>query len=482
MQTDPEMSSLHNSFKETVHWLWRWIIYAIILITGFYTFENLRGTYAIHLYQNRCEKAGEWLVRPTQKKDTWLTHLLESNKLTVVDTYDPRDLFSSTGRTVRYGYQACRKTPFKELFYFDGISDKASEAESYLKISSQKTAYLHKITPLIAKADCLGGNIDYIQTFDYLTLVRRTNYALYFRAAAKIQNHSGQEAISDIATMIKLCNILIADDYLINSLIAATFFGQINNLVWEGISLRVWTPEQLNLITDLLDRLPHTADVPVSTFYSERAFAWENRYKLFTLSGRIEANSDIQDSLLDLRSVLPSPHNWRDALSDYTSNLLVIIIPNGWYKLAWIRSQENVRGILAPSTTRLDTGIPFICWNFMGDAIGGNLPDKFTEAAAHIRLAKVAIAMEQYKNSRESYPNSLAELKMPTDVTEDPFSGADLKFIPAGTRSAGPVIYSIGQNRKDDRGFPYRDRRKGDIVWQYEFPGGFTFEDYKTGP
>jgi hypothetical protein len=82
-----------------------------------------------------------------------------------------------------------------------------------------------------------------------------------------------------------------------------------------------------------------------------------------------------------------------------------------------------------------------------------SLPGKEAEAAARIRVAQTALAVERYRLEHgNALPGSLSELTpaLLNAVPADPFDGQPLRYrmLPG----KGYVIYSIGKNRRDDRG------------------------------
>ena len=82
-----------------------------------------------------------------------------------------------------------------------------------------------------------------------------------------------------------------------------------------------------------------------------------------------------------------------------------------------------------------------------------NVYIKAAEAAARIRVAQSALAVERFRlKHANALPGSLSELS-PTFLEAglaDPFDGQPLRYQKLPTR--GYVIYSIGKDRKDDQG------------------------------
>lgn len=80
---------------------------------------------------------------------------------------------------------------------------------------------------------------------------------------------------------------------------------------------------------------------------------------------------------------------------------------------------------------------------------------------AHLRTARVALAIQRYRLATGSLPDTLADL-VPTyldAVPEDPFDGRTLRYEKLET---GFVVYSVGEDRSDDGGKerPPRNKRK----------------------
>lgn len=87
------------------------------------------------------------------------------------------------------------------------------------------------------------------------------------------------------------------------------------------------------------------------------------------------------------------------------------------------------------------------------------------ERDARLMTAELAIAVHMYKSKNGDFPASLYELapdfieKLP----QDPFTGKSFVYR---HKEDGFIIYSLGQNLKDDNG-ECKSPRKSDIVWKY---------------
>jgi hypothetical protein len=80
------------------------------------------------------------------------------------------------------------------------------------------------------------------------------------------------------------------------------------------------------------------------------------------------------------------------------------------------------------------------------------------ECVAHLRLALMALALEQYRAAHQQYPGSLSEL---ATAHPDPFDGRPMRYRKNGF---GYLIYSIGPDLHDNSG-ARRNGKTGDLVF-----------------
>lgn len=99
------------------------------------------------------------------------------------------------------------------------------------------------------------------------------------------------------------------------------------------------------------------------------------------------------------------------------------------------------------------------------------------DMVAKVHLTRAGLALLQYKETHGTFPESLDALGLEDLV--DPFAEAPVHF---STEGAGFIVYSIGEDQKDNGGTPYRPRETADprykvpeydLIWR--FPRG-------TGP
>ena len=90
---------------------------------------------------------------------------------------------------------------------------------------------------------------------------------------------------------------------------------------------------------------------------------------------------------------------------------------------------------------------------------------------AHLRTARVALAIQRYRLSTGNLPDTLADI-MPTylkTIPKDPFDGRTLRYEKLET---GFVVYSVGEDRRDDGGkerLPTGKTKKAPSSWDITF-------------
>jgi hypothetical protein len=95
-----------------------------------------------------------------------------------------------------------------------------------------------------------------------------------------------------------------------------------------------------------------------------------------------------------------------------------------------------------------------------------------TQQMAWIEVAKTALALERYGLAHASLPETLSQLVPDylAVVPEDPFDGAPLRYK---RTDQGFVVYSVGEDGKDDGGKVEPQKRQGetyDLVFSVERP------------
>lgn len=161
------------------------------------------------------------------------------------------------------------------------------------------------------------------------------------------------------------------------------------------------------------------------------------------------------------------------------SDLVYCVTPSGWYALWCVNDKEMLRAAFFPKTVSDPLPFYFQIWGREQNPYT-SLVERRKRALVTRLLVGIAAANGRYFLRNEEYAMQLKDLvpEFIDEVPLDPFIGSELIYLPAGTRSERPAIYSVGANRIDDGGFAQRNKEYGDIVWQYEFSSNFTMDHY----
>ncbi len=88
---------------------------------------------------------------------------------------------------------------------------------------------------------------------------------------------------------------------------------------------------------------------------------------------------------------------------------------------------------------------------------------------AEMQLAAVAIAAQRFRQKHGKLPENLKQLvpEFLGEVPADPFDGRSLRYVVRGEEA---VLYSVGPNRRDDRGKTAEDPNEGDMIFTLRPP------------
>jgi hypothetical protein len=116
-------------------------------------------------------------------------------------------------------------------------------------------------------------------------------------------------------------------------------------------------------------------------------------------------------------------------------------------------------------------------WNALSALLGfsgGYERHDFSEFAAALRMTRAGLALLQYKEAHGAFPKTLDALGL--EGLTDPFTDEPLHYRPEGQ---GFVVYSVGQDRKDNDGTAQPEKRSSDPrakalaydeVWRFPNP------------
>lgn len=309
----------------------------------------------------------------------------------------------------------------------------------------------------------------------HLAVLRNVAQLNQIRALAELSLNQPDKALEDLKFSLRLADSIRDEPFVISQLVRIAIVHHSLQIVWEGCAGRHWSVAQLESIQDSLSRLSFLVSVDRS-LAAERIASFitidqlrngPNRAELWKALGSGDAPliSLFPSGWLDLESV--NANQWFDemlAALDAAGNRINPELSD--------RAQQH----FDRSTSSGSSGI--FRHELMSRALLPGIADllrKVSHAQDSVELARVACALERFRQVDGHYPASLNELVprylagLPTDVlTGEPFRYR---------RSTDDhiVLYSVGWNEKDDggvipptkKGSLRNELREGDWVWEY---------------
>ncbi|MFC1525068.1 hypothetical protein ACFL5I_01635 [Planctomycetota bacterium] len=127
---------------------------------------------------------------------------------------------------------------------------------------------------------------------------------------------------------------------------------------------------------------------------------------------------------------------------------------------------ESIKNeIPAPSLSHLDVNWFCPSRSSLPVLVHGSSLDKQACYEAWVGAGRLALSLRIYNLQKGLYPDSLSALvpDIIPELSKDPFTGKDYIYKKEGD---GFIVYSLGENLKDDGGVVEEDKDKGDIVWR----------------
>jgi tetratricopeptide (TPR) repeat protein len=314
----------------------------------------------------------------------------------------------------------------------------------------------------------------------HLAVLRNAAQLNQMRALAELRLNQPDKALEDLKFSLRLADSMRDEPFVISQLVGISIVHHTLQIVWEGCLGRRWSAEQLESIEESLSRLNFLAAV-------DRSLAAERIASFITID--------------QLRNGPNRAELW--AALGIGDAPLISLFPNGWLDLEFVNvnrwldemgaaldapgkrihsqlsdnAQKHFEKSSAPGPSAL------FRHELMSRALVPGITDVLTKVAHaqnSVAIARIACALERYRQADGHYPPTLNELVprylavMPIDVlTGEPFHYR---------RSANDhfVLYSVGWNGKDDggaiptakKGTSRNDLREGDWVWEYPVSKG----------
>lgn len=324
--------------------------------------------------------------------------------------------------------------------------------------------------------------VDYLGTEPYaillphLSKIRGVADVVRLRVSAELAAGESQAALDDELLLLRLAESLKDEPIVISQLVRLAILQTAIQPLWEGLNARRWSGEQIRRLQERMDEIDVIADLP-------RCLSVERAASLATID---LARQRGVGTYLD---VVSDPGTTFDVPTFY--NILGHIVPRGWFYLEQVtcgrifdsqvqisrrRPFDPVAAEESAASTTKDLfenhGLASVLHHTVAARLlvpaVSKLSAKFAIGDITARQAATACALERYRETHGEYPRQLQSLlsghlkALPLDL----FTGKPMSFRTDGKSF---LLYSIGQNRRDDGGTPGRvpfDPDHGDWVWR----------------
>jgi hypothetical protein len=279
---------------------------------------------------------------------------------------------------------------------------------------------------------------DLYQLGDTLSL----NNLIVLRTDALLASGRSDEALTVWRIAERLSSMLAHEPTLLPGMLRVTLIAQALPPVWRGMAQGRWLESELAEIEFRL-RGTDLKEAYVKGVQSERA----------------AFNTTLEQSLASPRVMWPTLFGG-PALSHWLR-----VLPRGWLRQNQLRVNQwfdQVARADSSTPAYVQQRTPF---TYLLDLVAYNSGEMAAFPLAtqtELQLCRIAIALERFRLRTGAYPTRLEELtllelkELPIDGYEEPF-----RYVYAGEER---LLYSTGENRKDDAGEEGEDRK--DITWR----------------
>lgn len=314
----------------------------------------------------------------------------------------------------------------------------------------------------------------------HLARMKACGQYLSFHANAALKAGDPATALEDLKLVFRLMETIRGEPSLISQLVRMAMLQIAVQPVWEGLADRQWTEANLSVMEAGLGKLDFLADYQ-SAMRGERACGlWAVDYIRKVGAYGLEELGVSQGGG-------PGPSGWDKNLARAVFRL----IPSGWFdqnKLSLCRNHETYvlpsvdpeRHIVRPAVAHQSQAAferlrrrPYDMLSQVLLPAIGRCAEKFARAQTTVDSARLACALERYRQANGQFPETLESLapKFIETVPHDVINGQPLKY--RRTDNGQFVLYSVGWNQTDDGGkvgltkSGNLDVSKGDWVWTF---------------
>jgi len=231
-----------------------------------------------------------------------------------------------------------------------------------------------------------------------------------------------------------------------------------DSILFEGLARHAWDDAQLH--------------------HMEAALATADMLAVTVNCYRMERADFLQTTLYVQRNDITLPYGYDDRVASI--NLLLHGRPKGWWDLdrrADSRANQDLidaidltRRTVRPPTDPLPesevaklVNVIAMPLTTIAFPVIANGVAKAARAEADVRLARLALRLEEYRLAHGQYPEELTNLPdLPPHLNQEVLNEDPLRYWRKGE---GYLLYSTGWNQKDDGGVLDADPKQGDWVW-----------------
>jgi len=484
----------------------------VTLVALFYTEENLRGKWAWERYKQACEAKGEkmepaaFIPLPVPANQNFaLTPVVASSYAGLLDKdgheIQPRD--TNVVNRLKMAVTHDSDWPSNGIgnWQKSTVSDLKSWQQYYRALAAKTNEFPVPSQPQSSAADVLLALSRYDSAIDELRRASQLPYSrfplsygkenpvtillphlgalrecarmLQLRAIAELQNGQTDKALEDMRLALRLADSVRTEPILVSHLVRIAIVHTVLQPVWEGLAEQKWSGAQLAALDRELAGLDFLAD-----------------YRLSMRGELVLFEGGIFDYLRHHPEQLPYLCGEPSSSPPASVRILCRLIPRGWIyqnqlRCARVMEQGYLpvadvdQRIISPAATRrADAAVeadtrhlnPYNVMERILLPALGKAARRFASGQSSVDLARVAIALERYRQAHGEHPESLDALvpqfiaKLPHDI----ITGQPLKYRRADGQF---VLYSVGWNETDDGGRVVLkesgtvDPENGDWVW-----------------
>jgi len=300
-------------------------------------------------------------------------------------------------------------------------------------------------------------------------------FVLQLRATAEMAAAQNEKAMADIKLLMRLAESIHSEPLLNSQELRIAIINLGIQPIWAGLVHHQWSEAQLVELVKVLSNVDFLSDY-VFAARAECAHALKivDRCRLDHNQGLLQDGINDEDISFQTRIEM----------------FLMSAFPNGWYYLGQrvlcrafmegilpavdlhlrIVSPGRYESLIKPIYSDIQTLLP---WNFYAHfMLPAFQPFHYAKAQTGIDCARLAFALERYRNLHGNYPETLDVLapQFITVIPHDLMNGQPLKY--RRTDDGTFLLYSVGWDGKDDGGMPEKStswpfKREGDWVWQF---------------